>query len=243
MRQRLLAILMLAVTSSGGWAQCVDPSTLVGSTVNIGRNFDEEERRSEPNVHGIRGTAWFLSARLVVTAAHVAEAMHLSAQDWKEIEVQERGSKAALPARILRVAGSHREKIAVLELSRPLAGATILRNRMGPLVPDEPLASLAYPGSELRFAGGRFVQYGDDAKFTGMALLEMHDGNDRLVLDHGASGAPIVDCQGRVVAVVSTLITQTIRFASSPMRVSTAWQTPNVVSIPIEVLEDFSWPE
>ena len=114
---------------------------------------------------------------------------------------------------------------------------------MGPLVPDEPLASLAYPGSHLRFAGGRFVQYGDDAKFAGMALLEMHDGNDRLVLDHGASGAPVLDCEGRVVAVVSTIITQTINFLSNAVRVSTAWQTPKVVSIPIDVLMDFSWSE
>ncbi len=73
-----------------------------------------------------------------------------------------------------------------------------------------------------------------------MALLEMYDGNDRLVLDHGASGAPVLDCEGRVVAVVTTLITQTINLASHAVRVSTAWQTPNVVSIPIEVLKDFS---
>src|SRR5262245_62994400 len=122
MRQRLLCILILVATSSASWAACVDPSTLVRSTVNIGRNFDETERQAEPGVLGIRGTAWFLSQRLVVTAAHVAEAMHLSAQDWKDIEVQERGSKASLPARILRIAGSHREKIAVLELGRPFPG-------------------------------------------------------------------------------------------------------------------------
>jgi hypothetical protein len=240
MRQCLLSIFILVATSSGSWAGCVDPSTLVRSTVNISRLFGEEERRAEPGLLGIRATAWFLSPRLVVTAAHVADAMHLSAQAWKEIEVQERGSKASLPVRILRVAGSHREKIAVLEFSRPFPGATVLRNRMGPLVPDEPLASLAYPGSQLRFAGGRFVQYGDDAKFAGMALLEMHDGNDRLVLDHGASGAPVLDCEGRVVAVVSTLITQTISLPSGRVRVSTAWQTPNVLSIPAEVLKGLS---
>jgi hypothetical protein len=45
-----------------------------------------------------------------------------------------------------------------------------------------------------------------------------------------------------VVAVVSTLITQTINLLSS-VRVSTAWQTPNVVSVPVEVLKDFSWSE
>jgi len=32
------------------------------------------------------------------------------------------------------------------------------------------------------------------------------------VLDHGASGAPVVDCAGRVVAVVSNLFTTTMQF-------------------------------
>jgi hypothetical protein len=52
------------------------------------------------------------------------------------------------------------------------------------------VVSLTYLNSQLRFAGGRFVQYADDEKLAGSALLEMHDGDDRLVLDHGASGAP-----------------------------------------------------
>ena len=32
--------------------------------------------------------------------------------------------------------------------------------------------------------------------------------NDRYVLDHGASGAPIVDCDGNVAAVTSSILTQ-----------------------------------
>jgi hypothetical protein len=131
----------------------------------------------------------------------------------------------------------------VLELKEPVAGAVVLQNRTERLIPEERLVSLAYPGNELRFAGGRFVRYGDEPRFAGMALLEMHDGNDRLVLDHGASGAPVLDCEGRVVAVVSTLITQTISLASNAVRVSTSWQTPNVVSVPVDVLKDFSWSE
>jgi hypothetical protein len=243
MRQCVFLVLVLATTATGIQAACVDPASLVSSTVNITREFGEDERRVEPGVLGIRGTGWFLSPRLIVTAAHVADAMHLSAHDWKDIEIRERDSKASLPVRIARVAGAHAEKIAVLELRAPLAGAAVLPSRMGPLVPEERLVSLAYPGAELRFAGGRFVQYGDNDRFAGMALLEMHDGNDRLVLDHGASGAPVLDCQGRVVAVVSTIITQTISFLSAPVRVSTAWQTPNVVSIPIEVLNEAALPE
>ncbi len=240
MRQRLLSILVLVATSARIEASCVDPSTLVRSTVNITRDFGEEERQAEPGVLGIGGTGWFLSARLIVTAAHVAEAMHLSAQDWKEVEVKEGNDKASIPPRILRLAGSGSEKIAVLELRTSFPDASVLQDRMEPLVPEERVVSLAILSSELRFAGGRFVRYGDDDEFAGMALLEMYDGNDRLVFDHGASGAPVLDCEGRVVAVVTTLITQTISLASHAVRVSTAWQTPNVVSIPIEVLKDFS---
>jgi hypothetical protein len=103
--------------------------------------------------------------------------------------------------------------------------------------------SLAYPNSQLRVAGGRFVQYGDADKFAGSVLLEMYDGNDRLVLDHGASGAAVLDCDGRVVAVVTTLITRTMSFMSNVIRISTAWQSPNVVAIPIEALKDFPGAE
>ena len=243
LRLGIVFALVLGAISSRVEASCVDPSTLVRSTVNITRTFDEEEPKAAPGVLGIRGTGWFLSPRLIVTAAHVAEAMHLSPQDWKEIEIRERESKASLPVRILRLAGSHAEKMAVLELRAAFAAATALAIRTEPLIPEERVVSLGYPNGGLRFAGGRFVRYGGDDRFVGAALLEMHDGNDRLVLDHGASGAPVLDCDGRVVAVVSTIITQTISLPSGAVRVSTAWQTPNVVSIPAEVLKDFSWSE
>lgn len=239
MRQALLSLVLLALVSSGVDAACVDPATLVRSTVNISREFAEEERKEAAGVLGIRGTAWFLSPRLMVTAAHVAEAMHLSTQDWREIGINERESKGSTSARVLHLAGTHAEKIAVLELGTAFASATALSIRTEPLVPEERVVTLGYPKSYLRFAEGRFVQYGVE-KFVGTALLEIHDGNDRLVLDHGASGAPVLDCDGRVVAVVSSLITQTISLPTGAVRVSTAWQTPNVISIPVEALKDFS---
>jgi hypothetical protein len=80
------------------------------------------------------------------------------------------------------------------------------------------------------------VQYVDDGGLAGTALLEMYDGNDRLAIDHGASGAPVFDCEGRVAAVISTVITQTFATPFSKGRVSTAWGTPNVVSVPIQNL-------
>jgi len=239
-RRGLFLSLILFTTSTAAEASCVDPFTLVRSTVNLTRIYDKGESRPGIGVLGIRGTGWFLSPRLIVTAAHVSEAMHLSEQDWKKIEIKERDSKESTGVRILRILGSQSERVAVLELKSAFAGATVLSKRVEPLVPEEPLVSLAYPNDALRFAGGRFVQYGDNGRLAGLALLEMYDGKDRLVLDHGASGAPVLDCDGKVVAVVSTLLTKTMSSLSGVIRVSTAWQSPNVASVPIEVLKDFS---
>jgi hypothetical protein len=90
--------------SSGGEAACVDRSMLVRSAVSIARELGEDERLVEPGVLGIRGTGWFLSPRLVVTAAHVAEAMRLSTGSWKEIEVREGEGTWLIPARVHHLA-------------------------------------------------------------------------------------------------------------------------------------------
>jgi hypothetical protein len=235
-----LSFFVLILASSRVEAGCVDPATLGHSTVSITRHFDDQEQEARAGVIAVRGTGWFLSPTLMVTVAHVAESMTLSDGTWTQIEVRKGESKTSIPARIQRLAGASAEKVAVLELQTAFSGAEGLQLRMEPLVPGEPLVSLAYPGGQLRVAGGQFVQYGDGDKFAGAALLEMYDGNDRLVLDHGASGAPVVDCSGRVVAVVSNLFTTTMRFMSSAIRISTAWGSANVVSVPIPVLRDFS---
>jgi hypothetical protein len=175
----------------------------------------------------------------MITAEHVAAAMGLSDQDWKQVDILEGESNQSIAVRILRRAGSGTEKISVLELHAPYSEARGLQVRMEPLAAEERVVSLAYPGNRLRFAVGRFVGYGDSDRLAGAALLEMYDGDDRLVLDHGASGAPVLDCEGRVVAVVSNVFTQTLNFPSRVIRISTAWGSPNVVSVPIQVLKDF----
>jgi hypothetical protein len=234
----LLAFLTLG--SSQAAAECVDPATLTHSTVSVTRYFDEEEKKADPGSLGIRGTAWFLSTTSMVTAEHVAAAMALSQQDWKQVEILDGETRQSVAVRRQGLAGSHAEKIAVLELSAPFSTARGLELRMQPLAPEEPVVSLAYPGNRLRFAAGRFVEYGASDRFKGSALLEMYDGNDRLVLDHGASGAPVLDCRGQVVAIVSNLFTQTMAFPFRVLRVSTAWGQPNVLSVPIQALKDFA---
>ena len=240
MRPWLYSTLILLLASSRVAAACIDPSVLVHSAVSIKRMFAEEERKSDPKVLGISGTGWFLAPGSMATIAHVAEAMQLSGEDWKDVEVRDGQNIQSIAVRIRRFAGSRPERIAVLELRDPFPGAQVLKIRAGPLAADERVMSLAYPHDRLRFASGRFVEYGADDGFAGTALLELYDGNDRLVLDHGASGAPVLDCEGRVVATVSNILTQTIQFASSVIRISTAWQRPNVVSVPVAALKELA---
>jgi hypothetical protein len=43
-----------------------------------------------------------------------------------------------------------------------------------------------------------------------------------------------------VVAVVNNLFTTTMQFMPRVIRISAAWGDPNVVSMPIQVMNDFS---
>ena len=82
-------------------------------------------------------------------------------------------------------------------------GATALQIRLRPLVPHEPIISLAYPGNERRVATGRFMRYGaDDDRFAGMALLEIGELRP-LSAEHQdtAQGA-----RGRLVLVCTELL-------------------------------------
>ncbi len=225
-----------AVEYSRADGACANPAAYVHGAASITRRFSDEEKKTDASLLGARGTAWFLSPEAIVTAAHVAEAMHLT-ETWKQIEIAQAERVRTVDVRVQRLAGSHTEKIAVLELRGSFPGAQSFQIRREPLLAGERVIGLAYPSSVLRFAQGRFIRLGDEGKVLGAALLEMYDGNDRLVLDHGASGAPVLDCEGRVVAIVSNIFAKTMSFMSQPIRVSTAWGNPNVASVPISELE------
>ena len=87
---------------------------------------------------------------------------------------------------------------------------------------------------DLAGAGPRPAAPGEAAGVNGAHFLVGVD--DRLVIDHGASGAPVFDCEGRIAAVISTVITQIFHTPFGRQRISTAWGTPNVVSVPIREL-------
>jgi hypothetical protein len=243
MRLRLFSIMVLIAACSRVEAGCIDPATLAHSTVSITRYFDDKEKAARPGVIGMSGTSWFLSPTTMVTVEHVTTAMRLSGQSWRQIEIRTEEMEQSVPVRIQRLVGSDAEKIVVLELQTAFSGARGVVLRSEPLVPDEPVVSLAYPGDRLRVAGGRFVHYARGGRFAGAALLEMYDGDDRLVLDRGSSGAPVIDCTGRAVAVVSKLFVTTIAFMSNVTRIPTGWGNANVVSLPVQALKGFSGVE
>jgi hypothetical protein len=242
MRGRALLFILLLVTAfhTRLEAACIEPARLVHSAVSITRFFDDAERAAKAGVVGISGSAWFLSPTTIVTVEHVSAAMMLTTQDWRPLDITDGDDARSIGARVARVMGRGAEKLAVLELQSELPGARTAAIRTAPLAPDEEVVTLAYPAGRPRLVGGRFVKYGDDERFAGRALLEMFDGNDRLAIDYGSSGAPVYDCEGRIAAVVTTVITQTLPGAWGGVRVSTAWGTPNVLSVPIQAIEEYS---
>ena len=239
MRRRAYCALILALSASiqsRAETTCIDSAVLAHSTVGITRYFDDAERTAQPNLLGIHGTAWFQSSTVIVTVEHVVTAMGLSSGDWKTLTIQDAAESHSIPARIQRVVGTGPEKLAVLELQTAISSALSVPMRTSPLLPDDRIVTMAYPNREHRTVSGRFVQYATDGKLAGTGLLEIYEGNDRLVIDHGASGAPVFDCEGRIAAVVSIVITQILRTPFGERRLSTAWGTPNVVSVPIHEL-------
>jgi hypothetical protein len=235
----LTALVLLSV-SSRLEASCIEPAQLAHSAVSITRYFDETERAAaHRGVIGASGTAWFLSPTTIVTAEHVSAGMMLTSE-WKPLDIGNGDGTRSVPARLARVMGRSAEKLAVIELQSEFPAARRTEIRKAPLAPEDQVVTLAYRDGHARVVGGRFVKYGEDERFAGAALLEMFDGNDRLAVDHGASGAPVFDCDGRVAAVVTTVITQTLPGVLGTMRISTAWGMPNVLSVPIQALEDYS---
>src|ERR1700749_1917296 len=100
---RLLAVFIGFLSTIRAHAGCADPPQLTHSTVRIMRHFDEAERDARPGLIGIGGTGWFLSPMAIVTAAHVAEAMKLSIQDWKPLEITDEQSSQFIAGHVARL--------------------------------------------------------------------------------------------------------------------------------------------
>jgi hypothetical protein len=253
---RATTIFIVFVISQCARAQdsCIDPSTLVASTVGITRYFTDQERPA-PSLDGYRATAWFFrNSRYLVSIAHfVDDAPIFPRNEWRMVELQQPNASVRVKARLLSIVKGFPEGLAVLELEEPFPHARPLKLRESPLSKNQPVRSIAYVDG-LRLAKGKFSEImagGDiptDHPFAkvpaGSGLFEMWDirehTNDRNVLDHGASGAPIVDCDGNVTAVTSSILTQgSMYFAGRTISLTTPWGMANNTATLIQPLFDF----
>ncbi len=168
--------------------------------------------------------------------------------------MRQRDVTVEVNARLLAVVRALPEGFAIFELREPFPDAQTLKLREKPLSRNEPVRSIAYL-DRLRFAKGRFAEIAGsndvprDHPFAkvrpGSGLFEMWDieerNNDRFVLDHGASGAPIVDCEGQVVAVASSIVTQgSLYFAGREITLTTSWGLANNTAALIQPLFDIT---
>src|SRR5262249_17234366 len=96
-RTLLLSLLAASVSHTRLEASCIEPAQLAHSTVSITRYFDEGEA-AKPGVTGIRGTAWFLSPTIIVTAEHVSAGMMLTTEAWKPLDVRDGDDARSVPA-------------------------------------------------------------------------------------------------------------------------------------------------
>jgi len=237
---------------------CIDPSTLATTTVSITRYFTADEK-PRPSLDGYRATAWFYSStRYLVSIAHfVDDAPLLPRGEWRKVDVRQRDVTVQVSARLLAVVRALPEGFAIFELQEPFPNAHTLKLREKPLSRNEPVRSIAYPGG-LRFAKGRFAEIAGSSDIPGdhpfakvrpgSGLFEMWDieerNNDRYVLDHGASGAPIVDCEGNVAAVASSIVTQgSLYFPGREFRLTTPWGMANNTAALIQPLFDITLPQ
>jgi hypothetical protein len=256
---RLIILVPMMVIAQCACAEdaCIDPSTLATTTVSITRYFTADEI-PRPSLDGYRATAWFYgSTRYLVSIAHfVDDAPVLPRGEWRKVDVRQRDVTVQVSARLLAVVRALPEGFAIFELREPFPNAQTLKLREKPLSRNEPVRSIAYLDG-LRFAKGRFAEIAGSSDIPGdhpfakvrpgSGLFEMWDieerNNDRYVLDHGASGAPIVDCEGNVAAVASSIVTQgSLEFAGREFRLTTPWGMANNTAALIQPLFDIILP-
>jgi len=257
---RLMILVPMIVIAQCARAEdaCIDPSTLAATTVSITRYFTADEN-PRPSLDGYRATAWFYgSTRYLVSIAHfVDDAPVLPRGEWRKVDVRQRDVTVQVSARLLAVVRALPEGFAIFELREPFPNAQTLKLREKPLSRNEPVLSIAYL-DRLRLAKGRFAEIAGSSDIArddpfakvrpGSGLFEMWDieerNNDRYVLDHGASGAPIVDCEGNVAAVASSILTQgNLYFAGRETKLTTPWGMANNTAALIQPLFDITLPQ
>jgi len=194
--------------------KCIDKESSAQSVAAITRYSRLYDDPNIVTVFGIEGgSIWFLKDDEPVLALHVAKSLGLSNKEWTPVEIYQNEPEAKIHrhqrirARLLRTITWGLDGLAVLKLEQPFQGARPLTIRTEPLTPGEKILTPAYPGGFLQLTTGYFL--GLDLALTSEskeASYAIEIEGDRLALDSGASGAPVLDCRGRVVAAVSAQV-------------------------------------
>ena len=243
---------------------CVDASELARSVVSISYYFDKPVRDAAGSeIFGERATAWFYSSpKLLVTAGHFAS--ELTAEGWHDAELWqesldgEPGTTARIQLRVVAQrqpsngharsavpASKVESDVAILELRDPFPNAQALDIQPEPPAADANVLVLGYPRGRMQAARSTVREIREPAgRFGGLTLLEVQ-GDNRLLLSAGASGAPVLDCRnGRVVAVLNGLLTgPSLPFLQpSHSAIPTPWGSPTNTAVPAATLAAIGAP-
>lgn len=201
--------------------KCVTPENVIDTTVSITRSFAARDY-DENDAITLRGTAWFTKKTEMVAVEHVVEAFGLSHDTWHEVTVVQQypGSiwwnEVAVLVRIKRVLSDGvPEDLHVLELKEPLPWPIQLAEvRATPFVIGERALGIGYTGGTLTAAVGQYIDV-PLRNSNQFARFELVRRTERDVLLSGASGGPIFDCTGRVMAVIARILPES-KFGALP---------------------------
>lgn len=177
-------------------------------------------------IGGSSGSGWRFGANHIATIGHVTLSMKLSPDTWKNITIKVSEAEYGAPvtiletqARLVYFGREHSNEVAaVIELKDPLPErVTRGKVRFTPLENKEPVMAAGYVKNQLRLATGKLAFPEEESEGSSKEAVPKHllpfnltddDKHDRLAIDHGASGGPIFDCEGNVVAISAKIATQ-----------------------------------
>jgi hypothetical protein len=206
-------------------AECVEPEDLLRSVAML--VYREEDVGGVMRIRA-SGTAWFYSSTILITNAHVALEVRTGTDHPRplgllrlragerslgdiESRIVEYDARAISITRVSADAAtddpSSLDDVAVIRLATPIPDVRPLRVSARKPIDLEDVASIAFTSSyrKLVIATGRVLK--NETKW-GVALLLQAVAlptYEPFVFARGASGAPIVNCAGEVIAMLASV--------------------------------------
>lgn len=215
MKTALLLAIAFFISAVPVDATCISAENYYNSAVSIKIYKDGKP---------FQGSAWFYKdSKTLVTAGHFARILPDDPPAWSKIEIlqQRKGRKIfkRQNVRIMRIGNIRdasirelgfmekyaREDLGILELESPFLDALPLDVAPHKVEPYYPLRILAYPYGKLTPARARSLPPGLDEKFFGRfeSLLHIEILNQRNIAGAGASGSPVLNCEGKVAGTIT----------------------------------------